>query len=305
MNWVAGLFTSARDELRFRLHDRQTRRVELADVALAFSTVRLEAELEDARERLAAELERRFDAPMRANRASLAALHARAAALDAEHAILVRDHPGELRIAYAEAEELKIELAAAKRAVSNAYDEHKAAKGRISSWHNRSRSRIPIYGKRGKSIPDRSLFFFSHSDLDSAKRDADWASKEIDVAKRARDRVFADLRRCGDLIGELKDSRERRRLLLAAGRTSARVLTDRASLQPEITRLSGAEARMQRLRDECLAAGAIASDITRIQERITEARARQKDRLRSFDGERARALRREALLERVGSGRAD
>lgn len=305
MKWVTGLFTVAREEARFRLHDRQARRLEVADVALAFPTKQLEAELEDARARLAAELERRFDAPMRANRANLAALHARVAALDAEYAILVRDHLGELKVAYAEAAVQKAELASANRAVSGAYDEQRAAKARISSWHNRSRSRIPIYGKRSKPIPDRSLVFFSHSDLNSAKRDSDQASSRIDDAKCARDRVFAELRRCGDLIGELKDGRERRRSLVAAGRTLAKVLAERASLHPEITRLSGADGRMQRLRDKCVAAGTTASEIAGIQESITEARLRQRDQLRSFDDNASRAARRQVFKERPADGKLD
>ncbi|MDF2605141.1 hypothetical protein [Sphingomonas sp.] len=305
MNWVTGLFASAHDEVRFRLHDRQTRRAEAADAALAFPTAQLEADLEQARGRLAGELERRFDGPMRANRSSLATIYARVAALDAEYATLTRDHPGELKVAYAEVEELKAKLASAKRAVSDAHDDHNAAKGRISSWHNRSKSRIPIHGKRGKPIPARSIFFFSHSDLDSAKRDADRASSRIGDAKRVRDRVFTELRRCGDLIGELKDSRERRRQLLAAGRTPAKVLADKASLQSEISRLMGAERRMQRLRDQYATAGATALEIIGIQERITEARTRQKERLRSFDDESARASRRVVFREGIVFGESD
>lgn len=305
MNWVTGIFASARDEIRFRLHDRRTRREEAAQAAIAFPTAHLETELEIARERLAAELEHRFDAPMRTNRVSLAALQAEVAALDAEHETLVRNHHGELKAAYADAEQLKTRLASAKRAVSNAYEEHKAAKGGISSWHNRARSRIPIYGKRGKPIPDRSPFFFSHSDLDSAKRDADRASSQIDSAKRARDRIFTEVRRCGEVIDELKESRERRRELLAAGRTASKVLSDRASLQPEIARLSGAEGRMQRLRDAWVAGGAVAMEIASIRDGIAEALASQKMRLLAFDGDAARAARRDSFIQRVVSTDAE
>lgn len=48
MNWVTGLFASARDEVSFRLHDRQTRRAEVADAVLAFPAAQLEADLEQA-----------------------------------------------------------------------------------------------------------------------------------------------------------------------------------------------------------------------------------------------------------------
>lgn len=292
MRWVTGLFTSARDELRFRLNDRQARRVEKSEAALAFPTDDLEAALSDAHERLRAELERRFDAPMRANRASLAVLSAKAAALVADHAILVRDHKGELEVAYANLAELKAKMATAKRAVDEAFDEMKHAKGRISSWHSRSKSRIPIYGKSGKPIPERSLFFFSHSDLDSAKRDAARASSAIEDAKRGRNRVFLALRECGDLIAELKESRTRRRELITAGQTPSKVHADYAALQPEINRLAGAEGRMQRLRDECETTGAIASEITSIVERVRAARAQRTERLRAFDSADARAARR-------------
>lgn len=292
MRWIKGLFTSARDEFRFRLNDRQARRLEMSEAALAFPTEDLEAALSDAQERLGAELERLFDAPMRANRASLAVLSARAAALNADHAILVRDHRGELEVAYADLEELKAKMAKTKRAVGEAYDEMKHAKGRISSWHNRAKSRIPIYGKRGKLIPQRSLFFFSHSDLESAKRDADRGFSAIEDTKRARDRVFAELKECGDAIAELKAGRTRRSELIAAGQTPTKVLADRAALQPEINRLAGAEGRMQRLRKECATTGAIASEITSIVERIRAARVQRRERLRAFDGADARAARR-------------
>jgi hypothetical protein len=86
MNWLADLLTSARNEFRFRLNDRQARRKEMSDAESAFPTDDLEAALSDAHERLGVELERRFDAPMRANRASLAVLSARAVALEADHA---------------------------------------------------------------------------------------------------------------------------------------------------------------------------------------------------------------------------
>ncbi len=83
-------------------------------------------------------------------------------------------------------------MAVAKEAVDDAYVDLKSAKGRISSWHSRSKSSFPIYGKRGKPIPRHSFFAFSHSDLDSAKRDADRASNEIADAKRDRDMVFSE-----------------------------------------------------------------------------------------------------------------
>ena len=292
MNWLADLLTSARNEFRFRLNDRQARRKEMSDAESAFPTDDLEAALSDAHERLGVELERRFDAPMRANRASLAVLSARAVALQADHAILVRDHKGELDNAYADLDELKARMAAAKRAVIEAYDEMNDAKARISSWHNRSKSQIPIYGKRGKPIPERSLFFFSHSDLESAKRDADQASRAIEDAKRARDRVFTELSECGDLIAELKQSRTRRRELIAAGQTRTKVLEDYAALQPEINRLAGAEERMQKLRDECATTGTIASEVISILESIRVAHVQRTERLRAFDSADARAARR-------------
>ena len=299
MEWVIDLFTSARDEIRFRLDDRQARRLELADAELSFPTDDLSASLVDARQRFEAELEQRFDAPMRANRASLAALNARAAALESDHEILTRDHKGELDVAYAELEQLKSRMAAAKSAVNEAYDEMKDAKRRISAWHSRSKSRIPIYGKRGKPIPQRSLFFFSHSDLGSAKRGADRAASEIDDAKRARDRLFRELQECGDQIAELKESRTSRRELIAAGQTRTKVLADRAALQPEIDRLTGAEGRMQTLRDECVAAGAIASEIAFIMASIRKAQIQRADRLRAFDSADARAARRSSYLCRI------
>ncbi len=261
---------------------------------MAFPTDVFEAALNDARERLEAELERRFDAPMRNNRASLAALRAKAVALDADRAVLERNHRGELEVAYAALEELKARMETAKRAVDEAYDEMKHAKGRISSWHNRSKSRIPIYGKRGKRIPERSLFFFSHSDLETAKRDADRASSAIEDTKRARDRVYAELKECGNRIAELKESRARRRRLIAAGQTRAKVLADQAALQPEINRLAGAEGRMQRLRGECATTGPIALEIASIAESIRIARAQRTERLRAFDSAAAREARREA-----------
>lgn len=301
VKWLTGFFTLVRDDVKFRLHDRESRRVEIEDTAQTFTTANLEHRLQEARQRLAAELERRFDAPMRANRSSLAALLAKDAALAADEATLLRDHTGELKAAYAELEELKSNMAAAKRVVEDAYDDLKSAKGRISSWHSRSKSALPIYGKRGKPIPNHSFFFFSHSDLDSAKRDADRASARIDDAKRARDRVFVDVRRCGDVIGELKDSRERRRTLLAAGQTRSKILADRAALQPEISRLNGAEGRMQRLRNECVAAGGTAMEIASIQGSILDALARRADRLRAFDTPEARSVRRDSFLNNAAS----
>ncbi len=297
MRWITGLVTATRDELRFRLSDRQARRIEISEAKLAFSTDDLEAALSDAQERLKAELERRFDAPMRANRASLAALNAKSAELNANHAILVRDHKRELEVAYAHLEELKAKMVTAKRAVNEAYDDMNRAKGRISSWHSRSKSRIPIYGQRGKPIPERSLFFFSHSDLEAAKRDAQRASSAIEDAKRARNRAFAELSECGDAIAELKESRKKQRELIAAGQTPTKILTAVAALQPEINRLAGAEGRLQRLRDECAASGAIAIEIASLLECIRMARAKRTERLRAFDSAGARAARRKSYAE--------
>ncbi len=62
---------------------------------------------------------------MWASRTSLAAIYARVAALDAEYATFTCDHSRELKVAYAEVEELKAKLASAKRAVSDAYDDHR------------------------------------------------------------------------------------------------------------------------------------------------------------------------------------
>lgn len=297
MNWLTGLFTTARHEIRFRLQDREFRRAAIEHAAREFPTDQLERDLKEARGRLAAELERRFDAPMRANRVSLRAIRAAETALAAELAVLTRDHAGELKEAHAEFERLKSDVASAKRKVGDASDDLKRAKGRVSSWHNRSNSRIPFYGKRGKPIPRRSFFVFSHSHLDGAKRDADRAASRIGDAIRERDRVFALLKRCGDRVGELKESRSRRRALLDAGRTRSKVLAESAALQSEVVRLTGAEGRMQRLRDECVAAGGTAVEIGQLLESIREARARRASRLELFDGNDARESRRDAYRQ--------
>lgn len=305
MNWLSGLLTTVRDEVRFRFQDREFRRAEIEHAAREFPTDQLQHDLEEARGRLAAELERRFDAPMRANRASLHAIRATEGSLAAELAILGRDHVGELKDAYAELDGLKSKMALAKRRVGDASDDLKRAKGRVSSWHSRSKSRIPIYGKRGKPIPRHSFFSFSHSDLDAAKRDADRAASRIGVAIRDRDRVFAQLKRCGDRIGELKESRAMRRTLLDTGRTRTKILAESAALRSEIVRLTGAEERMQRLRNECVAASGTAMEIGQLLESIREAHARRASRLKLFDSTDARGLRRDAYRQRLAPGASD
>lgn len=305
MNWLTGLLTTARDEVRFRFRDREFRRAEIEHAARGFPTDQLQRDLEEARGRLAAELERRFDAPMRANRASLHAIRATDAALAAELAVLARDHVGELKEAYAELDGLKSDMALAKRRVGDASDDLRRAKGRVSSWHSRSKSSIPIYGKRGKPIPRHSFFFFSHSDLDAAKRDADRAASRIGDAIGDRDGVCAQLKRCGNRIGELKESRARRRALLDAGRTRSKILAESAALQFEIVRLAGAEGRMQRMRDECVAASGAAMEIGQLLESIREAHARRASRLELFDSTDARGLRRDACRQRIASGALD
>lgn len=296
MKWIAGLFTSAFDEFRFRLGDRQARRLEMSAAERAFPTDDLETALTDARKRLEAELDQRFDAPMRAHRASLAALRVKVAKLDADCADLVCDHKGGLDAAYAKREDLKSQMESAKKSVREAYAETEHAKKSISSWHGRSRSRIPIYGKRGKPIPERSLFFFSHSDLDSAKRDASRASSKINDTKCARDRVWAELQKCGNTIAELKESRKRRRALIGAGQTRTKVLGERSTLLGEIRRVSEAEIQMKSLRAEYTTTGAIALEIASIVERIKVARIERAERLRAFDSRDARAGRREQAI---------
>lgn len=96
MDRLAALWASARDEVRFRLHDRRVRRERAAATINEFPIGDIERELAEAGSRMAAELERRFDGPMRTNRERLAAASSLHAALGEELAVLERDHKAEL-----------------------------------------------------------------------------------------------------------------------------------------------------------------------------------------------------------------
>ena len=281
------------DEVRFRLSDRQARKVAADHAKAEFPTDILEQELSDARTRLAFVLDDRFDTPMRANRSRLMTTRAREAELSNDLATLTRDHRGELDSAYAELEELKADMAVAKSKVSDASDDLRGAKARISSWHNRSKSRIPIYGKRGKRIPRHSFFFFSESDLDAAKRDADRAARAIGDAIRRRDRIGGGLDVSRSYIGEIKASRTRRRTLLEAGRTPSKITGDLRALRTEATRLEEANGRLSTARESYAEDGADAVHIAEIKECIADLLRRRAERLGEFDTMDAGTRRRE------------
>lgn len=295
MNWLTAGWEAARDEVRFRLHDRRTRRERVAATVDEFPTADVERELAEVRSRMASELQRRFNGPMRANRDRLAAASSLHAALGEELAVLERDHNAELDDAYARKAGLRSEMDAAKASVDDARGDLRRVRSRISSWHARSRSHLPFYGKRGKPIPRHSWFVFSHSDLDSAKRDADRAGSRIAAAVRERDRVWSRLQRVGEEIEGIKASRTRRKAMLDSGRTRTKVQAEARAIMSEIVRLEGAEGRMAGLRERFLAGGPEALGIAMLEERIRGQLARRVAAMEAFDGPLERARRRAAF----------
>jgi hypothetical protein len=303
IGWIADRWHAARDEVRFRLHDRISRKAEIARAMAAFPTDILETDLAQARERLAAALDRQFDAPIRANRQTLAQVTAQAAELAIDMSALRRDHHAELTVAYAALYASKAAFETAKTAVGDADDDLRAAKGRVSSWHSRSRSRMPLYGKRGKPIPQHSFFFFSHSDLDSAKRDAARAASRIGDAIDDRNRTNRERKRCGERIGEIKASKARRRALREAGQTIAKVAERIRNTEFEINRLVGAEERLAGARRAYSATGAEAIEIADIAAKIAEAKRQRTDRMNAFDQAEARDRRRGEFAEARAAAR--
>lgn len=292
IGWIKNTWQAARNEVSFRLRDRMSRKAEIARARAAYTTDMLETDLAQARELLAAALDRQFDAPIRANRHTLAQVTAQAAELAIDMSALQRDHHAELSVAYAALDASKAAFETAKAAVGNADDDLRAAKGRVSSWHSRSRSRMPLYGKRGKPIPQHSFFFFSHSDLDSAKRDAARAASRIGDAIDDRNLANNERKRSGERIGEIKASKARRRALREAGQTIAKVAERIRATEFEINRLVSAEERLAGARRAYSATGAEAIEIADITDKIAEAKRRRTDQINAFDQAEARDRRR-------------
>lgn len=292
IGWITNTWQAARNEVSFRLRDRMSRKAEIARARAAYPTDMLETDLAQARELLVAALDRQFDAPIRANRHTLAQVTAQAAELAIDMSALQRDHHAELSVAYAALDASKAAFETAKAAVGNADDDLRAAKGRVSSWHSRSRSRMPLYGKRGKPIPQHSFFFVSHSDLDSAKRDAARAASRIGDAIDDRNRANNERKRTGERIGEIKASKARRRALREAGQTIAKVAERIRATEFEINRLVSAEKRLAGARRAYSATGAEAIEIADITDKIAEAKRRRTDQINAFDQAEARDRRR-------------
>lgn len=301
MGWVKSWWSSAHDEIRFRIHDRTSRKQEIATAALRFPTHELELQMVALEAALTAELDRRFNDPIKANMHKLAAAQSAFAELADELEILDRDYRSELDDAFTRMNSLKSEIDVYKSAVRSADRDLKAAKSRISAWHTRSKSRIPVYGKRGKSIPRHSFFRFSHSDLSAAKDDADRAATRIADAIRNRNRISSLMDGVSKEIAEIKAGKAKRRTMLDEGRKRQHILAEMKPVLFEIDRLTGAEDRLLSSRKTYAEAGPEALQIAELKKQIALQLEHRSNALASFDAPAARARRRLTFLSGVVS----
>ncbi|WP_257549173.1 hypothetical protein [Sphingopyxis sp. DBS4] len=292
INQLRKRFRSLADDFFFMIHDGRARQVAASQAAIDYATDELENSLADARAELAVERERLFGQKIRAARAELDAGRRQQSRLTHELSVFQTDYPAKIKAKLQTLNLVRHELSLVVEAIEQARGDVAEAKHDIDRWHRRANSRLPLYGKHGKEIPNHRFFSFSKADLRSAHQRRETAQASLDGARSERDAVKSRMRGCQIAIRVLNADRNLRRKLIAEGHSCASIRRDLDGARVEVERLEAWEQSI--LQSECQFCknGPQARSILAIEAQISEQFARRKERMALFDTPEERARRR-------------
>lgn len=283
---------SLADDLLFRLHDARARRVVASQAAFDYATDNLESSLADARAELALECERLFGQQLRAARAELEVARRQQSQLTHEGSVFQTDFSARIEAKHHTLGRLREELSLVMDAIERTREDVAEAKHDIDRWHRRANSRLPLYGKHGKEIPNHRFFSFSKADLRSVQRKRESAQASLDDARSRRDAVKSKMQFCQIEIRALYADRKLRRKLITAGHSRASILRDLVSSRIETERLEAREQAILQSEQQFCENGPQARSILAIEAQILGQRARREDIMALFDTPEERARRR-------------
>lgn len=302
LDWLRQKWTDARRAVDFWTFERAKWLEHKAEAVALFSTEDQQCEIERLQEELRAEGECRFETPIANLMVAHADMIARRAEAHRRLELFSRDLNDELTQIYARLEETKAEIAEAFERRGEVIDDIRAASTDIRHWHDRAGSRLPLYGKRGKPIPQRSMFGMSQGDLEDAKSRKARAGYAISRIDRELASLKANKTALGHQIGDIKADREEKRRLWSTGDKPDILGRRIVALASEIERLLTEIREIREERALFIVQGQLAVAIETREAEIKEIIARRKKFECAFDTPEQRKARRAEHMATASAG---
>lgn len=231
--WLKKQVSNFRFELAFQRYEHDERSRNLAEAEQRFSTVELRAEISSLCTIIETEADELFLANLQDVRGEIAVCASDLSTRDWQLGLLKRDYRTELSNLYETLNDMNQQIDDLYEEKEDAVERKDRAKANIAEWHDDfQRNR-----KKGKKIPQHSLFGQSFGDLDGYQSERDAASAEIMACAEAISNLKDQKREVGEQIGSTKKCRDEMHALRNRGVTRKSLTTEIAAYRADMSRL--------------------------------------------------------------------
>ncbi len=214
--WTQGQFLAA-----LFLSNRAARKVHSQHASALFDPSPLKFEIQELSEGQERDEELLFNVPLNALQRARTQRDDKIEAAMLIYDFFRRDLHTEKRHAYERLKTVKEELNDAFEQLNDAHGDAGSNARYVAGWHQRSKSNVPLWGKAGRSIPQRKFFGMSHGKRERAESARDDAWRDVCDARDEIARLKSAKAEIGAEIGFLKRAIAEVQKLKRAGKTEA------------------------------------------------------------------------------------